>query len=216
MGLRVMVVEDDGFTRMLLCAQLRELGHLVVGDGASASEGMRIARRTEPDVAVVDLDLGRGPTGMDLAHALRRLAPAVGILMLSTYLDSRLIGDERELPPGAVYLVKRAVQQPATLNAAIHLARAQDGRPNGASPIGDLVRLPRVRGGQLEVLRLVAEGYSNREIARRRSLTEAAVGKAISRLCGQLGITAEASDNQRVLIAQTYFRLAGAVRDRLE
>lgn len=211
-----MVVDDDGFTRMLLCAQLREFGYFVVGDGASASEGMKIARRTEPDVAVVDLDLGRGPTGMDLAHALRRLAPAVGILMLSTYLDSRLIGDERELPPGAVYLVKRAVQQPATLDAAIHLARTQDGHPNSASAIGDPVRLPRLRGGQLEILRLVAEGYSNREIARRRHLTEAAVGKAISRLCGQLGITAEASDNQRVLIAQTYFRLAGAVRDRWE
>jgi len=214
MGLRVMVVEDDGFTRMLLCAQLRELGHIVVGDGARASEGMEIVARADPQVAMIDLDLGRGPTGMDLAHALRRSTPSLGILMLSTYMDSRLIGDTRELPPGAVYLVKRAVQHPATLDAALQLAWEQEGRADGASGLGEPVRLPRIRGGQLEILRLVAEGYSNGEIARRRSLTEAAVGKAISRLCSQLGITAATSDNQRVLIAQTYFRLSGAVRER--
>lgn len=215
MSLRVMVVEDDGFTRMLLCTQLRDLGHLVIGDGASASEGMRIAEQSDPEVAIIDLELGRGPTGMDLAYALRRAVPAVGILMLSTYLDSRLIGDDRPLPPGAVYLVKRAVQHPQTLDSAIRMAWEHEPVPgNWTGVAGQPHRLPRIRGGQLEILRLVAEGYSNGEIARRRSLTEAAVGKAISRLCGQLGITAATSDNQRVLIAQAYFRLAGAVRER--
>jgi len=212
-----MVVEDDGFTRMLLCTQLRDLGHKVIGYCASASEGISIAKRADPQVAIIDLELGRGPTGMDLAYAVRREVPSVGILILSTYLDSRLIGDDRPLPPGAVYLVKRAIQLPQTLDAAIrtaweHESLAEDRSGSARSS----VRLPRIRGGQLEILRLVAEGYSNGEIARRRTLTEAAVGKAISRLCGQLGITAAPSDNQRVLIAQAYFRLAGAVRERPE
>jgi len=40
MTYRILVVEDDGFTRMLLCSQLRELGHEVVGEAANSAEGM--------------------------------------------------------------------------------------------------------------------------------------------------------------------------------
>ncbi len=212
---RVIVVEDDGFTRMLLCSQIRELGYEVVGDAESVSIGLAVARREQPDVAVIDLDLGRGPTGMDLAHALRRLAPDVGILMLSTYLDSRLIGDERDLPGGAVYLVKRAVQDPAILDAGIKLARDRQ-HAAASGLLAKQVRLPRISGSQLEILRLVAEGHSNAEISRRRHLTEPSVGKAVARLVSQLGITKSTTDNQRVLIAQAYFRLAGAVGPRRE
>ena len=62
---------------------------------------------------------------------------------------------------------------------------------------------------QVEVMRLVAAGCSNAEIARRRSITEPAVAKAVARLIRHFEIQADTSQNQRVLIAQLYQRLSG-------
>jgi DNA-binding CsgD family transcriptional regulator len=73
---------------------------------------------------------------------------------------------------------------------------------------------PRLSDGQVEILRLVAHGFSNAEIARRRQLTEAAVVKALGRLQRQLGIEAGSGDNPRVLLTQAYFRLTGTAGDR--
>ena len=60
--LRVMLVDDDPFTRMTLVATLGSLEFAVVGDVASAKEALLLAAEARPDVAVVDLDLG------DVAH----------------------------------------------------------------------------------------------------------------------------------------------------
>ena len=109
MSYRLLVVEDDGFTRMLLCSQLRELGHEVVGEAANCAEGLASAAVTRPDAVLVDLDLGSGPNGSDFAHGVRRMLPEVGILLLTTYVDVRLIGDFRPLPAGTVFMVKRAL-----------------------------------------------------------------------------------------------------------
>jgi len=208
----VVVVDDDDFTRMLLGSALRESSNAVVAECASVAEGLDAAREFRPDAAVVDLDFGRGPSGIDLAHGLRKMLPRIGIVMLTGYVEPRLLGHARPLPSGSVYLVKRSVSDQAILSAALTIAvdpaaaREVEALPVAAS----LGHRRRLSDGQVEIMRLVAEGCSNAEIARRRHLTEPAVVKAISRLCGQLGIRSAPGANQRVLIAQSYFRLAGA------
>lgn len=208
---RVLIVEDDGFTRMLLRGQLEQLGHSVVADSGSAADALDAAREHHPDLALLDLDLGRGPTGIDLAHALRDLLPAIGIVLLTSYADTRLIGDQRELPVGSIALVKRMLEDPEQLASALRLAhespRITDTR---LTPSG----IPRLSDGQTEILRLVANGFSNAEIARRRHLSESAVIKALGRLVDQLGLDPGPGDNQRVLLTQAYFRLTGTARPR--
>jgi two-component system, NarL family, nitrate/nitrite response regulator NarL len=201
---RVLIVEDDGFTRMLLCSQLREMGHEVVADVATAAEGMAVLKISQPDLAILDLDLGPGPTGVDLAYAIRKAMPRAGILMLSTYVDIRLIGDFRPLPVGAVFMVKRSLSDTATLESAMNMAILREpASPSSAETLG----MPRLRDGQLEIMRLIACGYSNAEIGRQRSLEEASVAKAIARLLQQLGLAVTPDRNVRVLITQAYFAL---------
>jgi two-component system nitrate/nitrite response regulator NarL len=201
---RVLLVEDDGFTRMLLSSQLREMGHEVVADVATAAEGIAVLKVSQPDLAILDLDLGPGPTGVDLAYAIRKALPRTGILMLSTYVDIRLIGDFRPLPVGAVFMVKRSLTDAVTLESALTLAMLRE----PASPVSSDARgMPRLRDGQLEIMRLIACGYSNAEIGRQRFLEEASVAKAISRLLQQLGLTVTPERNVRVLITQAYFAL---------
>jgi DNA-binding NarL/FixJ family response regulator len=201
---RVLLVEDDGFTRMLLCSQLREMGHEVVADVATAAEGIAVLKVSQPDLAILDLDLGPGPTGVDLAYAIRKALPGTGILMLSTYVDTRLIGDFRPLPMGSVFMVKRSLTNTVTLESAMTMAILRE----PATPVNaDALGMPRLRDGQLEIMRLIACGYSNAEIGRQRFLEEASVAKAIARLLQQLGLAVTPERNVRVLITQAYFAL---------
>ena len=216
-GTRVLLVDDDPFTRMALTTTLRSLDCDVVGDAPSAATALRMARELRPAVAVVDLDLGEGPTGIDLAHGLRTLDPSIGIVMLSTYEEPRLMGyNQPPLPEGSLYLVKKTVVDPEVLGRAIAMSRdpmIRDGRISidAASQARISAKLTDL---QIDIMRLVAAGHSNAEIARRRSLTVPSVEKAVARLIKQLDLQATPDKNQRVMIAQLYYQLTGAVSAR--
>ncbi|MEX1209985.1 MAG: response regulator transcription factor [Candidatus Nanopelagicales bacterium] len=201
---RVLIVDDDPFTRAMLGSVVEGLGFVVTGSAASFAEGLKLARDVAPDVALIDLDLGEGPTGIDLAHGLRRSQPDLGVVFLSTYVEPRLLGSVPELPPGAIYLTKQEVADTSILGTALSAARgASEWSADGNA------RLEGLSDSQVEVMRLVAAGYSNAEIARRLVIEEASVEKAIMRLIKQLDVKATREENQRVMIAQAYFALSG-------
>lgn len=204
-GHRVLITEDDGFTRMLLRGQLDSIGYDVIGDAASANEALDIARVQRPDIALLDLDLGRGPTGIDLAYGLREMLPTIGIVLLTSYADVRLIGAQRELPVGSVALVKRMLEEPEQLDAALKMST----NIPEASQQEEAVARVQLSDGQTEILRLVANGFSNAEIARRAHLSESAVIKALGRLLEQLSIDPKPGENNRVLLTQAYFHMTG-------
>ena len=213
--LRVMLVDDDPFTRMTLVATLGALDFTVVGDVATAKEALLLAVETRPEAAVVDLDLGEGPTGLDVAHRLRELFPRIGLVVLSTYEEPRLMGfNQHPLPDDALYLVKRTVVDPEVLGRAVRMSVDRNFRDGTGHAIAKASLGSRLSDSQIDIMRLVAAGHSNSEIARRRSLTVPAVEKAIARLIKQLNVQASPDTNQRVAIAQAYFRLTGSVSAR--
>lgn len=206
---RVLVVDDHDFARMGLVSAVRLLGFDVV-DAPSAAAAIRAARLAPPDVALLDLDLGDGPTGIDLAHALRRQHQGIGLVVVSSYEDPRLLGDDQQrLPDDAAYLVKRAVGSPGVLEAAIRRVTGGGRSPVHAEPPPLEPSLASLSDQQVEIMRLVAAGCSNAEIARRRHLTEPAVAKAVARLIRHFDLRADETQNQRVLIARLHARLSG-------
>lgn len=206
---RVLVVEDDDFTRTLVSSLVTSLGYEVCADAASVAVAMSLAHEHRPDLAVLDLDLGEGPTGVHLAHGLRKLNPNIAIVMLSSYGDPSWMGQRRRPPIGSRYVVKGDVSDTSVLAKALSDALAsplemqevQQSRP----PLSE---------GQWEILRLVAAGYTNAEIARRRSLTEEGVKKSVTRLVRQLDIEPGEEGNARVLLARTYTQMTGTVSGR--
>ena len=74
--------------------------------------------------------------------------------------------------------------------------------------------LAQLSDAQVDILRLIATGYSNAEIARRLVVNERTVEKTIARLIKQLHVQADKDQNQRVVLTQIYFRLIGVVGSR--
>jgi DNA-binding NarL/FixJ family response regulator len=204
---RVLLVEDDDFTRVTVGAALQHLGVDSVHVADSALEAMDVARAKQLDCAVLDLDLGPGPTGIDLAFGMRRLNPTLGIVILTSFSDPRLLTSSvKQPPPGSTYVVKQSLTDIRFLGEAVHGAVVMAGEQDGVSGRVDLT------DAQVETLRLLAYGLSNSEIARVRVVTEKSVEQAISRAAKRLGIDTQSGINQRVALAREYFRMTGATR----
>lgn len=179
---------------------------------------MKLAIRHRPQIAVVDLDLGEGPTGIDLAHGLRRHDPNVSLVMLTSYGDPKWAGVRKEPPIGARWVVKSEVNDASVLQGAIEAAlsdpHAAANEAGGGPPSGTGAGKSPISDAQMQVLRLVAAGHTNAEIAKRRSLTEDAVNKAITRLLRQLDIKVDETSNARVLLTRAYNQITGSVSER--
>ena len=107
---KIMMVEDDEFTRTTVKAALESKGLNIVFDTASVKEAIDFAQTNRPDIAVLDYNLGKGPNGIDLANQLRRFQPGIAIVLLTAFLDPAQL-DKRiaELPQGSKYLIKHSV-----------------------------------------------------------------------------------------------------------
>ena len=215
--LNVLLVDDDQFTRTMLRTLLNGLEFASVIEAKSASEALEISSQNKIDIAILDLDLGEGPTGIDVAHALRRKNSQIAILMLSTYQQPRFMGQNQlPLPAGSVYLVKNSLSDPIILLNAIELALLSEDQPTRVISNLATNHFESLSDQQIEILRSIAAGYSNAEIAKRLWLSEAAVEKSIARLIKSLNIKAQRTQNQRVVLAQLYHQMTGAVSVRID
>jgi DNA-binding NarL/FixJ family response regulator len=212
MGLRALVVEDDSFTRLSLVAALEQNGIEVVLQTGSAGEAVAATKDLVVSVAILDLHLGSGPSGIDVAHALRRKNPSIGIVFLTSFSDPRLMNPALPpLPGGSQYITKQSVTEVEILLKAItdSVTIKREVKPIHNQAFGNLSDI------QIETLRLVAQGLTNAEIAKRRFVKPKSVELTINRVAKALGVTADATQNQRVHIAKVYFRAIGADNDQV-
>ncbi|MGI9188028.1 MAG: response regulator transcription factor, partial [Gaiellales bacterium] len=159
------------------------------------------------DVLVTDIDLAKvkGPNGIVVANVLRRLRPEIGVVLLTSYADPRLVGTKLDqLPTRTEYVRKNALRDIEALRGTIHRATAETTRP-----IAYTSDLP-LTDTQIETMRLVAQGHSNAEIARQRFVSEGAVSVSLRRIARTLGYGGNSTVNVRAQIVRAYYELAGA------
>lgn len=201
----ILIIEDDPFTLSMLSGVVASAGFTVHGEN-TAAKAIQFAKEYPPAAVLVDLDLGEGPTGIDVAHGLRRLIPTLGIVLLTSYEDPRLHRPNLpQLPIGAKYLVKQEVtSQNLLVDAITQSIQIPVGKSsNGQVQDSDLSDI------QIETLRLIAKGLSNGEIARIRYVTEKTVEQTITKLAKQFNIPQAPHVNSRVQLARLYFKRAG-------
>lgn len=211
MSIQAVVVEDDDFTRLMISNSLTSQGVHVLAGCANAVDALKSAKEMKPNLLVADLHLGVGPTGLDVATELRRSAPKLGVVFLTSYEDPRVLNPNLpKLPYGAIYLNKRSVNDIKILMAAISSAVDFKSWRSSKIPVSQPSNsISNLSNAQLETLRLMAKGLSNAEIAKRRFVTEKSVETSISRLAKTMGLKADPSINQRVHLAMVYFRALG-------
>lgn len=138
--LRVLIVEDEVLIALELEDLLAEAGHVPVGIASTAAEAVRLGHDLKPDVALVDIHLGDGPTGIDVA---RSLGAADGTTVVFTTANGRRI------PPdfaGAAGAIGKPYSERSVRSALTYFADRRDGRIAASVPPPDGVVLsPRLR-----------------------------------------------------------------------
>jgi DNA-binding NarL/FixJ family response regulator len=202
----ILLVDDHQFTRVTLGTALSARGCSVQAV-ASAREALAlVADGRTFEVALLDLDLGTGPTGLDLAAEVRTRLPQIGVILLTSYRDPRLAAAAQpDLPVGGVYLCKDDIAEMETLMGAIELVRHLP-LARRASSFTNPFDLTDV---QVQVLSALAMGATTAQIARDRGVSEGAVEKTIARICERVGIERVGQVNQRVQLVHAFNELRG-------
>jgi len=200
---KLLVVEDNTFMRALISDLLVSLGFEVEAV-ESASAAVKAAARFDPDAAILDVELGAGPNGFDLARILRETAPEIGLVFLTNIPEPKTIGvDNRSIPKDAAYLVKDSVGDIDLLLKAIKASmRGRVGQELRHDR--DVHSLSNLSRSQLDLLHLAALGLSNTEIAARRGTTVRAVENLFKRAIDSAGIEVGPGEHGRVVAVRKY------------
>jgi len=205
--LRVVVADDDALLREGIASLLQDAGHEVVGRAADAGSLLLKVRSYQPDVAIVDVRMppGRGDDGLLAAAEIRRTHPTVSVLVLSQHLEPtymlELVGDDAA---GVGYLLKDRVRDVAEFLDAVARVAA-GGTAFDPGVVSSLVAgrrrsvLDELNDRERTVLSLIAEGRSNRAIAKQLFLSPRAIERDVQAIFQTLGLVETEDDNRRVL-----------------
>ncbi|WP_152365570.1 response regulator transcription factor [Microlunatus speluncae] len=212
--MRVVLADDSVLLREGLIRLLDEVGCDVVAAVDDAPSLIAAATEHRPDVAIVDVRMPPTMTddGLKAAVAAREQNPALGILMLSAYIELSyadvLLSDGRG---GVGYLLKDRVTSLNTLAEALQTINS-GGTVLDPEVVAQLLvarrsdPLAALTAREREVLAQMAEGRSNSAIAKELVITGGAVEKHISNIFSKINLPDVGSDNRRVLAVLAWLK----------
>lgn len=201
-----LLVEDYVPMRSLVGEALARAGFAVQAFG-SAPEALAAFGPGEADVLVTDIDLQGRPNGVELATIMRAQDPGLAIVFLTNYPASTAFTGKVTPPEPYAFLQKSLMDSGDRLLEAVESALADAEMPVQLTESDN--PFDRLTAGQLDVVRMIAAGLTNAEIASRRGTNQRAVERMIYRLFSQLGITNDPSHNPRVMVANLYTQAFG-------
>ncbi len=200
---KLLLVEDNHFMRTLISEVLEAEGfELAIAE--NAAEAIKVAASFDPDAAILDVELGSGPNGFDVARILRQASPEIGLVFLTNIPEPKTIGvDNRSIPKDAAYLVKDSVADVNLLVKAIGASLRGRINPELRQDRSQH-QLSNLSRSQLDLLHMAALGLSNTEIASRRGTTVRAVENLFKRAIEAAGIEVGPGEHGRVLAVRKY------------
>jgi DNA-binding NarL/FixJ family response regulator len=219
-NLRVLIAEDHYLQREGTRRLLEEIeGVEVVGTASDYDTVLEKSRALRPDVVLMDVKMPPTETteGIKAAHVIKAEQPGIGILVLTQHDDESYVwallekgvegyGYLHKVRVGDIQELVRAMREVAAGGSVVDprivrkLLAHRTGKPG--SPIAELTP------GELEVLRLMAEGKSNTALAKALSISVGTVEKRIASVFSKLELADEADLNRRVAAVLVYLREA--------
>ena len=215
MSIRILIADDHGVLRAGLHALLNAEPDLeVVGEAADGHEALRLAGELRPDIVLLDLVMP-GLGGIEVARQLKKSLPDTRTLILTVHEDVGLLREA--IQAGAAgYLIKRAVE--SELINAIHAVGRGDLYVHPAMTralVKNFPSAPAVPASpksltprEIEVLRLIAQGYTNGQIAEGLSLSVRTVEIHRTNLMRKLGLC------NRAILSRNQLNLSSVIPDQ--
>ena len=184
--IRILVVDDHPVVREGIAALVAmQPDMIVVGEGADGREAIQQFRTHRPDVTVMDLQMPE-MNGLDALIAIRNEFPDAKIIMLTTYKsDTQIV---RALKAGAQgYLLKNALNKELLASIRGVYAGKKTISPEVSLEIVEHATDETLTPAEVSVLRLIAAGRANKEIADQLSTTEESVKSRVKSILSKLG-----------------------------
>lgn len=192
--IRILVVDDHEIVREGLQTLLAEEAHIeVVGAATNGRDGLRMVASTRPDVVLMDLEMPE-MDGVEATRRIRQMYPDVNVVVLTSFGDDQRVRDAIQagaiayllkeiLKPELMRAIELASQGKPTLHIVAQQALMRQATTSSASTAhNDLTERER------DVLALIAQGRSNKEIAAALHLTEGTVKGYVSAILSKLGV----------------------------
>jgi hypothetical protein len=218
---RVLIVNDDAFELSSLSAALRLHSVNVIGEAQTIPIAQNLFKSLQPDVVIIDIQFC-GEEGVSLARSLRKDKTDLGIILITSCPDLRLLGlKEKDIPHGSKIILKQSIADLLVIKDSIKLSvsslttkekmawvdsHGSLHENSFTSVLSDFTDI------QIETLRLLATGLSNAEIGRRRFVSEKSVEQIVARIAQHFGFLPDRTKNLRVLLTGEYFKWLGAPR----
>ncbi len=215
--MRIVIAEDSVLLREGLTRLLVDAGEEVVGTAGDAEEAMAVVEATAPDIVVTDVRMppDHSDEGLRAAIEIRRRWPGTAVLVLSQWVEERYA---TELLAGATdgvgYLLKDRVADVGDFVDAVRRVGA-GGTALDPDVVSQLLATTRNRSPlaaltprETEVLKLMAEGRSNRAVAAALVVSDGAVEKHVSNIFMKLDLPIAEDAHRRVLAVLRYLEAA--------
>jgi DNA-binding NarL/FixJ family response regulator len=186
--IRILIVEDHNVVRQGLVALIKTVPDMhVVAEAGDGKQAVELFRKHKPDVTIMDLRLPE-MSGVEAITEIRRSFPAARIIVLTTF-----DGDEniyRALQAGARgYLLKDMFgEELMDAIRTVHAGKTRIPAPV-AQRLAERMAGPALTSRELDVLRLIVSGKSNKEIGNDLVISEATVKTHINSILSKLGVT---------------------------
>ncbi len=200
---RVLVAEDEEFTLNLL-REVLEGANFQVEAVKSVAEAIERVASFDPHAVVTDLNFGVvGPSGADLLQFIEKEHPWVGKVVLTSHASPALaIPNGVAIPEGVTYLVKSELGAISNLVGAVEDSISHSATHHARPEMeNDRIVISSTQG---EILLLLAEGYTNAAIARKRGTSLRATETLVQRTFASLGIKSDEDFNPRVLAVRMW------------
>lgn len=201
-----LIVEDDVLASTLLSKLAEHQPGLQTVTTRGVAEAVRVAESREFDFALLDLNLGVGPSGLDLAQKLRQIHPTIGLVLLTSYSDLRFYSSRPQVPPGMRILSKgNSLHLNQVFESCLDAVKFPFQPQRTSTPYQEL------SDADFELWRLTAAGRSNSELAAIFDVGEKAIEKRLHKLNRELGLDSTAGRSSRVEMVRLFASVTGQI-----
>ena len=209
---KIAIVEDSYFISKYLEKIFSTSGFEVLFISQDYQSTLQNPKLSELQSILIDIDLGRGPNGIDLAEYILLTFPKMCVIFLSSYTNIDLLDIKATIKSRAIFLSKDLLRDEKKFKDLIRISFS-----NGIS-IPDLAdsylsgltkRYLNLNRTDYEYLFYIYEGHSNRSIAKKRSVSVKGVEKAIAKTAKKLGVSEDPDQNMRIRLAKIFLDIKG-------